>query len=71
MIGNSESEECRGCGKGPENGSHVTIGCMNGEARGRRWSLWSQMDDRKRWWRVVKDSNSEQRVVDVMEQWFA
>ena len=36
IIGRSESEECRGCGKGPENGSHVAIGCMSGEARGRR-----------------------------------
>ena len=48
MTGKSESEECTGYGKGLKSGLHITIGCMNREPRGRRWSSWSQMDDHKR-----------------------
>ena len=66
IIDKSESDEYRGCERGPECGSYVTIGCIDVEARGRRWSPWSKMDDCKRWRKVIKDPDSEQSVVDAV-----
>ena len=52
-------------------GTHMAIGCIEGEARGRWWSTWSQMDERKRWRKIRKDADGKPEVIDLVEEWFA
>ena len=42
-------------GKRMESGAQITIGCIDREAKGRTWSSYTQIDNHKRWKRVIKD----------------
>ena len=70
-LGKAETEGCRKCPFPKETGSHRAFGCLEGEARGRRWSSWAQMDEKLRW--VKKEEREDGKVVVHyrVETWFA
>ena len=67
-IGKAESGDCVRCGV-EGSGTHEAFGCMAGEAWGRRWSTWGQMDEKVRWRRVEKGPDEKEVVIDLVEEW--
>ena len=67
-IGRAESGDCDRCGV-EGSGAHGAFGCMAGEAWGRRWSTWGQMDKKARWRRVEKGPDEREVVIDLVEEW--
>ena len=53
----------------PEIGPHASVGCMDWEGLGRRWSTWGQMDEKNYWRRVEKGEGEKEVVIDLVEDW--
>ena len=61
LMVKADSEGCRMCQSPRETGTYRAFGCLEGEARGLRWSSWGQMDE-KAWW-VKKQEQEDGKVV--------
>ena len=68
-IGRHDTGLYRSCAV-PETGPHATVGCMDAEKCGRKWSTWGQMDEKNCWKRIEKGEGEMEVVVDLVEEWY-
>lgn len=67
-IGKDKTGQCRRCDI-PKTGTHVVLGCMDGESFGWRWSTGRQMDEKHRWSYIEKGEGEREVVIDLLEEW--